>query len=152
MDMHNAYRRLSDANLARSGGSLAVLSRRKRSDDANASGRLVKDYLSPDGDLLPEESSDEDQASSSDEEGDRGRKAKRNFDGSDNGSIKSPGLEPKNRVSQSLLAATEEERKFPQWKPSGTHRRRKYTDKHAHAYRHPSGDLTPCLPVQIPPG
>ncbi|KAL8305313.1 hypothetical protein RB597_003830 [Gaeumannomyces tritici] len=111
LDMHNAYRRLSDANLARSGGSLAVLSQRKRSDDATGSGRLAKDYVSPDGEILPEESSDEDQGNTSDEEGGRGRKARRNFDGSDNSSIKSPGLEPpKQKASQSLLAAAEEER------------------------------------------
>lgn len=111
LDMHNAYRRLSDANLARSGGSLAILSRKKRSGDANFTGRLAKDYISPDGEILPEESSDEDRGSTSDEEGGRGRKAKRNFDGSDSGSIKSPLLEPsQQRTSQSLLAAAEEER------------------------------------------
>ncbi|KLU88340.1 hypothetical protein MAPG_07327 [Magnaporthiopsis poae ATCC 64411] len=111
LDMHNAYRRLSDANLARSGGSLAILSRTKRPGDANSTGRLAKDYVSPDGEILPEESSDEDRGSLSDEEGGRGRKAKRNFDGSDNGSIKSPVLDSsQQRTSQSLLAAAEEER------------------------------------------
>ncbi|KAI6354570.1 hypothetical protein MCOR25_008554 [Pyricularia grisea] len=105
MDMQNAYRRLSDANLARSGGSLAVLSQRKRSDDGG-SARLVKDYMSPDGEILPEESSDED-ASTSDDETTRGRKASRT---PDNGSLKSPSVESKKRTSQSLLAAAEEER------------------------------------------
>lgn len=103
MDMQNAYRRLSDANLARSGGSLAVLSHRKRSDDA----RLVKDYMSPDGEILNEESSDEDGGSTSDEEPNRGRRASRT---PDTASLKSPIMEPKKRTSQSLLAAAEEER------------------------------------------
>ncbi|KAJ4293942.1 hypothetical protein N0V88_005456 [Collariella sp. IMI 366227] len=79
IDYNNAYRRLSDAALARSGGSLGELGRRKSANYLAGSGRLVKDYLSPNGDLLVEESSD-DNGSSSDEEGQRGRKTARSFD------------------------------------------------------------------------
>ncbi|KAG5949445.1 hypothetical protein E4U53_005874 [Claviceps sorghi] len=70
VDISSAYRRLSDANLVFSGGSLSQLPMRKRSDDAGE-GRLIKDYLGPDGEHL--ESSDDDDPPSSDDE-DRGRK------------------------------------------------------------------------------
>lgn len=70
VDINSAYRRLSDANLAFSSGSLSQLPMRKRSDDIGE-GRLIKDYLGPDGEHL--ESSDEDEPASSDDE-DRGRK------------------------------------------------------------------------------
>lgn len=106
IDMSNAYRRLSDAMLARSGGSLSALGRRKRSDDLAGSGRLAKDYLSPDGDILPEDSSD-DNGSSSEDEGERGRKTAR--DGL--GSPAEISSDPK-RTARSMLAAAEEERKF----------------------------------------
>ncbi|OIW25050.1 hypothetical protein CONLIGDRAFT_583801 [Coniochaeta ligniaria NRRL 30616] len=108
VDFQNAYRRLSDANLAFSGGSLSELTRRKKTDEPAGYGRLEKDYLSPDGDLLPDDSSDENGASSSEDEDDRGRKAARTFDSpgvSDAGS-KSPAT---TRKSLSLLAAAEEE-------------------------------------------
>lgn len=109
-DLSNAYRRLSDARLAISGGSLSELPSRKRSDDLAGSGRLAKSYLSPDGDLLPDDSSDDDGASSSDEEGHRGRKAARTFDNGETGSTASQS--PQNtRTAKSLLAAAEEERK-----------------------------------------
>jgi nucleotide-binding universal stress UspA family protein len=112
VDYQNAYRRLSDANLARSGGSLSELTRRKRSDDVV--GRLQKDYLSPDGDLLPDDSSDDHGGSSSDEEGERGRKASRPFDDGDRDSNSgAPGSQSPQttRKTLSLLAAAEEERK-----------------------------------------
>ncbi|KAB5542887.1 hypothetical protein GE09DRAFT_969137 [Coniochaeta sp. 2T2.1] len=109
VDFHNAYRRLSDANLAFSGGSLSELSRRKKSDEEAGYGRLEKDYLGPDGEVLPDDSSDDDGANSSEEDEDeRGRKAARSFDGrgvSDTNS-KSPET---TRKSLSLLAAAEEE-------------------------------------------
>jgi len=112
LDFQNAYRRLSDANLAFSGGSLSELSRRKKSDESAGYGRLEKDYLGPDGEELPDDSSDENGASSSEDEDNRGRKAARTFDsrggGSDAGS-KSPET---TRQSLSLLAAAEAERKF----------------------------------------
>jgi hypothetical protein len=98
-DYNNAYRRLSDAALARSGGSLSELGKRKPSNYMTGTGRLAKDYLSPDGELLVEDSS-EDDGSSSGEEGQRGRKAAR------------PEKPDGQRQAKSLLAAAEEERRF----------------------------------------
>ncbi|KAK3342494.1 hypothetical protein B0H65DRAFT_427725 [Neurospora tetraspora] len=66
--MNTAYRHLSDAALVRSGGNLAEVTLRKKSDDTPGSGRLVKDYLSPDGDPLVEDSSEENGSSSEDEQ------------------------------------------------------------------------------------
>ncbi|KAK0617069.1 putative universal stress protein [Immersiella caudata] len=110
IDYHNAYRRLSDAALARSGGSLSELGRRKRSDDAAGSGRLTKDYLSPDGDLLVEDSS-EDNASSSEDEGERGRKTARSFGKANQKGASGGSNSPETtRTARSLLAAAEEER------------------------------------------
>jgi hypothetical protein len=106
--MANAYRRLSDAALARSGGSLSELGRRKRSDDMAGSGRLAKDYIGPDGELLVEDSSEDDRSSSEDE-GERGRKGARSLDsgkGKDGGSESATA-----RTARSLLAAAEEERR-----------------------------------------
>lgn len=110
IDMNNAYRRLSDAMLARSGGSLSELGRRKRSDDLAGSGRLAKDYFSPDGDILPEDSSD-DNGSSSEDEGERGRKTARDGPGKGLGSPAEISSDP-TRAARSMLAAAEEERKF----------------------------------------
>ena len=107
----DAYRHLSDANIARHGGSLSELARRKKSDDATAPARLEKDYLSPDGDVLPDDSSDEQDGSS--DEGDRGRKAARNSDADGTGKQSTSGgsQSPEaSRKSLSLLAAAEEER------------------------------------------
>lgn len=112
VDMSSAYRRLSDANLAYSQGSLASLPMRKRSDE-NGAGRLVKDYLGPDGEHL-ESSEDEDPSSSDDE--DRGRKkAPRSLnpdaqaEGSGNGSRSRSG--DNGRQARSLLAVADEDRK-----------------------------------------
>ncbi|KAK4130953.1 adenine nucleotide alpha hydrolases-like protein [Trichocladium antarcticum] len=106
-DINNAYRRLSNAALARAGGTLGELGRRKLPDDMAGSGRLAKDYLSPDGDLLVEESSD-DNGSSSDEEHQRGRKAARNLD--DTKSASESTATDTQRQAKSLMAAAEEER------------------------------------------
>jgi nucleotide-binding universal stress UspA family protein len=108
VDISNAYRRLSDANLAYAGGSLSQLPRRNREDAQ--SGRMIKDYLSPDGEHLG--SSEEDEAYSSDDE-DRGRKkAPRSLNpDAIGGSADDPSKE--RRKSMSLLAAAEEERKLP---------------------------------------
>lgn len=111
VDISNAYRRLSDANLAFSSGSLAQLPMRKRSEGNG--GRLVKDYLGPDGEELG--SSDDDEPYSSDDE-DRGRKkAPRSLnpdakgeDGKNSSRSRSAKSE---RKTLSLLAAAEEERK-----------------------------------------
>ena len=111
-DMQNAYRRLSDFNIMRSGGgSLSGLP--MRNNGANGSGRLAKDYLSPDGEELPEDSSDDASSSSDDEDESRGRKTARSF--ADEKSPK-PSESPAasrtaGRQSLSLLAAAEDERK-----------------------------------------
>ena len=114
VNISNAYRRLSDANLAFSSGSLSQLPMRKRSDD-NGSGRLIKDYLGPDGEQL--ESSDEDEPLSSDDE-DRGRKTAPRVlnpdargEGSESNSRSRSGGGA--RGSLSLMAAADEERKYP---------------------------------------
>ncbi|KAM0439887.1 hypothetical protein ACHAPT_000985 [Fusarium lateritium] len=102
-NLNNAYRRLTDANLASSGGSLSTLPLRHQDDIQ--SGRLVKDYLGPDGEHL-ESSEDEDVFSSDDE--DRGRKkAPRSL----NPDAKGETAEGSDgRKSRSLLAAADEER------------------------------------------
>lgn len=112
LDMNNAYRRLSDANLLRSGGALAEIGRRKKSEDQPGLGRLNKDYLSPDGDELLEDSSDD--GYSSQEEGERGRQAARDFEGLTPDSDKKGAPKTSTgRKALSLLAAAEEERKSP---------------------------------------
>ncbi|EHK23839.1 universal stress protein [Trichoderma virens Gv29-8] len=94
VNLNNAYRKLSDANLIQSSGSLAQLPMRKKSGEAGE-GRLVKDYVGPDGEQLG--SSDEEEEESSEDE-DRGRK-------------KSPrSSQPGGRQALSLLAAAEQER------------------------------------------
>lgn len=114
VDISSAYRRLSDANLAFSSGSLAQLPMRKRSEEIGE-GRLVKDYLGPDGEHL--ESSEEDDPYTSDDE-DRGRKtAPRSLNPGareDGGGSKSRSRSGQGgRKSLSLLAAAEQERKCP---------------------------------------
>ncbi|KAL1865097.1 hypothetical protein VTK73DRAFT_5507 [Phialemonium thermophilum] len=115
VDYQNAYRHLSDANIARLGGSLSELTRRKRSDDMASTGRLEKDYLSPDGDLLPDDSSDDSGSSSSEDEGERGRKVARSFEkrptSGESAAGSSSSRSPETpRKTLSLLAAAEEER------------------------------------------
>lgn len=104
LDMSNAYRKLSDMNRLRHGGLLGNTVVRKKSADSPGGGRLVKDYFSPDGDELLDDSSDE-EGYSTQEEGNRGRKADRDFD-------EKNGKSADNRAAKSLLAAAEEERKF----------------------------------------
>ena len=108
VDYNNAYRRLSDAALARSGGSLSELGKKKSSNYMAGTGRLAKDYLGPDGELLVEESS-EDDVSSSEDEGQRGRKSARSVEHLKAPSSASPESQ---RQVKSLLAAAEEERKW----------------------------------------
>lgn len=115
VDISNAYRRLSDANLAFSSGSLAQLPMRKRSDDVGE-GRLIKDYLGPDGEHL--ESSEDDEPPSSDDE-DRGRKTaprSLNPDAHEEGeNDKSRSRDGHgDRQTLSLLAAADEEREYHQ--------------------------------------
>jgi hypothetical protein len=105
LDMNNAYRRLSDANLIYGGSSLASLAR-KKPDYSDGHGRIAKDNLSPYGELLPDES-DDDVANTSDEEDQRGRKLTTRAESLDDNS------KPKN-AAKSLMAAVEDERKqFP---------------------------------------
>jgi hypothetical protein len=116
--MNSAYRRLSDANLAKSGGGLSSLSeksRRRRTNSGDAmipeddgGGRLEKDYA---GEDALEDSSDED-GRSSDEERSRGRKKEgreNNNDGHESQTI-GMGRAKGPRTALSLLAAAEEER------------------------------------------
>jgi hypothetical protein len=106
VDLSSAYRRLSDANLAYSTGSLSTLPMRNR--ESNASGRMIKDYLGPDGEVLG--SSDEDEPYSSDDE-DRGRKKDPRSLNPD--VVGQSGDDKERRKSLSLLAAAEEERTLP---------------------------------------
>ncbi|KAK5995157.1 hypothetical protein PT974_03553 [Cladobotryum mycophilum] len=107
VDMSNAYRRLSDANLAFSSGSLAQLPLRKRTEEVGE-GRLIKDYLGPDGEHL--DSSEDDEPFSSDDE-DRGRKTDpRSLDSEAIENGQKSGSEKGERKTLSLLAAAEEER------------------------------------------
>lgn len=121
LDINNAYRRLSDANLAFSSGSLAKLPMRKRSEDLGE-GRLIKDYLGPDGEQL--ESSDEEEPHSSDDE-DRGRKtAPRSLNpdargDQDQSKSRSPSG-GKERPTLSLLAAADAERESTWLPPRNT--------------------------------
>ncbi|KAF4454551.1 hypothetical protein F53441_2940 [Fusarium austroafricanum] len=105
VDISSAYRRLSDANLAYSGGSLSTLPMRKR-DEAQG-GRMIKDYLSPDGEHLG--SSEEDESYSSDDE-DRGRKKAPRSLNPDAVGNSADDTNKEGRKSLSLLAAAEEER------------------------------------------
>ncbi|POR35160.1 Uncharacterized protein TPAR_04646 [Tolypocladium paradoxum] len=111
VDISGAYRRLSDANLAFSSGSLAQLPMRKRSEDIGE-GRLIKDYLGPDGEHL--ESSEEDDPYTSDDE-DRGRKtAPRALNPDARGDSEESKSRSRSgqgeRQSLTLLAAAEQER------------------------------------------
>ncbi|KAI1827352.1 hypothetical protein F4861DRAFT_405607 [Xylaria intraflava] len=102
LDMNNAYRRLSDANLIYGGPSLAALAR-KKADYSDGYGRVAKDNLSPYGELLPDESED-DAVNSSDEENQRGRKLTTRAESQD-------GLASSDVTAKSLMAAVEDERK-----------------------------------------
>jgi len=116
VDMNSAYRRLSDANLALAGGSLAGLGKSRRRTDsgdnlAAEGARLVKDYSYEEDDAVAE-SSDEDHSHSSDEERNRGRKKadgdEEDLEGSTIGMGRAKG--PRQALSQ--MAAAEEEREY----------------------------------------
>ncbi|PQE10028.1 universal stress protein [Rutstroemia sp. NJR-2017a BVV2] len=116
IDVNSAYRRLSDANLARSNGGLSSLSKKGRQNRPNEGGasassgaRLEKDYVPMEGDEHIEDSTDE-----SDSEGQRGRKKAAR---SDDASAKGPedktlgmGRARGPRTPLSQMAAAEEER------------------------------------------
>lgn len=105
IDMNNAYRRLSDANLIFGGSSLAHYARKK--PEGEGLGRVDKDNMSPYGDLLPSDESDDTGGNSSDEEADRGRKLTTRAEAATGGTAGHG-----QRRVQSLLAAAEEERKY----------------------------------------
>ena len=117
IDMSSAYRKLSDANLIRSGGGLSGLANRKGSDPLRGESfapdggvRLEKDDFS-NADEEAVESSDEDDSDHSSDGGDwdethRGRRRSRRASGK---SDTSPG--GTERKPKSLLAVAEEERK-----------------------------------------
>lgn len=108
VDLDNAYRRLSDANLAFSAGSLSQLPKKERSATDNG-GRLIKDYLGPDGEHLG--SSDEDDEPYSSDDEDRGRKmGSRSALSIDSGSGSRSRSRKGERKSLTLLAAAEQER------------------------------------------
>ncbi|KAK6073926.1 universal stress protein [Seiridium cupressi] len=102
IDKHSAYRRLSDANLVYGGSSLASLPRKKSDPDGH--GRIEKSNMSPYGEILTDDDSDDEVANSSDEEDHRGRKLTTRAEsrGQDTDDV--------NRPAKSLLAAAEDER------------------------------------------
>jgi len=116
IDMNSAYRKLSDANLAKAGGALSSLSERSRrrtnSGDAKmiegGIGRLEKDYT---GEDEMEDSSDDDDRSS-DDELNRGRKGKQRAHSDTGPESQTLGMGRANgpRIALSLMAAAEEER------------------------------------------
>ncbi len=138
VDLNSAYRRLSNAALARSGGSLSALPARNgpqhiRADSGEAlspSGgvRLEKDYYDDADDMeRAVESSDEDNGDSdrgrSGSENSRGRRKGRrkgaggtavDLDDSDDSSLLAGGMGSATgpRQARSLMAAAEEERKY----------------------------------------
>ena len=136
IDMNNAYRRLSDANLLKSGGNLSSLPARAGERARLGSGetlsptgeiRLAKDYYEDDEDgEAAIESSDEDRSSDEDAWGPgslRGRRKSRRKKGVGGGEADNEDSENENRgpdglqkrkgpkMAHSLLAAAEEERK-----------------------------------------
>jgi hypothetical protein len=118
IDMNSAYRRLSDANLALSGGGLSTLSeksRRRRTNSGDAIGpdgaRLEKDYTTAEGEDAVLESSDEDPGSSDDER-QRGRKKEERDDDSPESKTLGMGRAKGPRTALSLMAAAEEERTY----------------------------------------
>jgi hypothetical protein len=117
IDMHNAYRKLSDAALVRSGGALASLPSRKGSDPTKGESvapdggvRLEKDYYADEDDEDAIESSDDNDSLSSDEEGwgsrpRRGRRRHRHKNDDKQ-------TQQEARTAKSLLAAAEDESEF----------------------------------------
>lgn len=119
VDRNSAYRRLSDANLALSGSSLASLTRKSDLQQGNnkdvpdlEKARLEKDYSYLAEEDAVAESSDEYELDSSDEEAGRGRKKiSANVD-RDIPGIHGSCNSTDSRQAHSLLAAAEEEREF----------------------------------------
>ncbi|OBT93923.2 hypothetical protein VE01_08257 [Pseudogymnoascus verrucosus] len=115
VDKDSAYRRLSDANLARAGGSFSAFTnkvRRRTDSNDKRDQRLQKDYTFT-GAEDAVESSDE---ASTDEDGPRGRRSekKRLSKGDDHPESKTIGMgrAQGQRTARSLMAAAEEERQM----------------------------------------
>jgi len=112
--MNSAYRRLSDANLARAGGGLSSLGGKKQRSRANSDnvpfddgGRLEKDYNDSE-DVIMDSSDDDDSISDDDQL--RGRKHEKRQDRANSDSATGPDRPKGARQTQSLMAAAEEER------------------------------------------
>lgn len=121
VDMQTAYRRLSDAALLRSGGSLSVLANRRTVDakgEAPAPGggtRLHEDYYSPsEGPALDSSDDSDDSFTGKSRSADRrrGRRLTRNRDDNKRDDSDSQSS-PDGRRPKSLLAAAEEESASP---------------------------------------
>lgn len=107
IDKNSAYRRLSDANLIYGGSSLSSLPRKKSDPDGH--GRIEKLNMSPYGEILTDDDSEDDVGNSSDEENHRGRKL------TPRGA--SRGSDDPSRAAKSLLAAAEDESMYFQVLP-----------------------------------
>ncbi|KAH8599942.1 hypothetical protein B0O99DRAFT_503642 [Bisporella sp. PMI_857] len=111
LDMSNAYRRLSDGNLALAGGSLSTLSERKWAGSGDVlegvDSRLQKSYTPMEGEDVIVDSSDD--GNTSDESHGRGRRGKSSEGKAAEKSV-GTGRTKGQRTARSLMAAAEEER------------------------------------------
>lgn len=114
IDSNNAYRKLSDSNLAHSRGGLSALAERgqrrrtgSKSSEGPSGARLQKDHTNMEGE---EYSSDDDYGSNSDDER-RGRKKTAGKSGATEKTTLGMGRAKGPRTALSLMAAAEEERK-----------------------------------------
>lgn len=146
LDMQTAYRRLSDANLMKSGGSLSALPMRKYTDGDGKLGRLNKDYLSPDGEELADTSDDDANYTSDDDEASRGRKAARSFP---DDTKSATGANKNGRRPLTLLAAAEEER--AQVASQSKHKYRSLLDEPEITVTNPSGEKVKSTKNSIHP-
>lgn len=112
IDSNNAYRKLSDSNLAHSKGGLSALAERgqrrrvgSKGSEGPSGARLQKDHTNMDGD---EFSSDDDVSDSDDEH--RGRKKTAGKSGTPEKTTLGLGRAKGPRTALSLMAAAEEER------------------------------------------
>ena len=113
IDLSKAYKKLSDANLLASGGSLAELAATKARSREDGEGRLVKAYIGPDGEHLDSSS---EESSWGDDEDERGRPTARRHTPSSG----EPDEPSSANVPKSLLAAAEEERTLQLYSPLPT--------------------------------
>lgn len=118
IDMHNAYRRLSDAALLKSGGSLSQLPTRKDYNKdtgeqiaPDGGVRLAKDYQPPDLEDAIQSSDDEDEETDDELAGESRRGRGRTRKGSNEQDEVVDEESAEKRKPKSLLAAAEQERK-----------------------------------------